>query len=402
MDTTYERKLREMARLAIARGVALQPGELVGIGAPVSCYHFVEMLEEEAFRAGATNVYVQWEDRHLREQRILHAQEEMLRSVPTWERSGLDHVVSSGGSLIQVRSPLFEDFPPEAASRASLMQTSDDEANQILMNTKMSFTTPWVILLLPNQRWAKKVYPDLPDEEAYRTLADSLMDCARIQTEGTIQAWDAHCAELKRRADLLAGKNIRTLHYQNSLGTDFTVGLAEPQSWTSGAVDFSIGRRAIPNIPTEEVATVPLVDSAHGDVVATKPLLFGHDIICGMRLHFENGEVTSFSAEKGEDALARMLKMDANGAGRRLGEVALVPHSSQISQKNVVFYSTILDENASCHLALGNAYGAVRPGVNKGASYHADFMVGSADLNITAHCADGQEHAIFRNGEWAF
>ena len=208
MDTTYERKLREMARLAIARGVALQPGELVGIGAPVSCYHFVEMLEEEAFRAGAANVYVQWEDRHLREQRILHAQEEMLRSVPTWERSGLDHVVSSGGSLIQVRSPLFEDFPPEAASRASLMQTSDDEANQILMNTKMSFTTPWVILLLPNQRWAKKVYPDLPDEEAYRTLADSLMDCARIQTEGTIQAWDAHCAELKRRADLLAGKNV--------------------------------------------------------------------------------------------------------------------------------------------------------------------------------------------------
>ena len=402
MDTAYEQKLREMAKLAIARGVALQPGELVGIGAPASCYHFVEMLEEEAFQAGAANVYVQWEDRHLRQQRIFHAQEEMLQSVPKWESDALDHVASAGGALIQVRSPLFEEFPAHLAPRASLMQASDEQANQLLMQTKMSFTTPWVILLMPNLRWAKKVYPDLPDDEAYQTLANTLLDCARIQTEGTVQAWDAHCAELKRRADLLAGKHIRTLQYKNSLGTDFTVGLAEPEDWTSGAVNFSIGRKAIPNIPTEEVATVPLVDSAQGDIVATKPLIHGQDIIYGMRLHFEKGEVTSFSAEKGEEALARMLNMDANGAGRRLGEVALVPHSSKISQKNVIFYNTLLDENASCHLALGNAYGAVRSGVNKGASYHVDFMVGSADLDITAHCANGQEQPIFRNGEWAF
>lgn len=402
MDTKYDRQLRELARLAVLRGIALQPGEIVGISAPVSCCDFVRLLEEEAFLAGAANVFVQWEDPHLRSQRILHASQKMICDAPEWEFAALEYVAKNGGCLIQVRSPLFEENEPQTKERAELLKMVENRAGSMVMKKKMTFACPWVVVLLPNIRWAKKVYPDLPPEKAYETLAETLMDCARIQETGTIEAWDAHCASLRERAVQLTEKRIQKLHYRNSIGTDFTVELAEPYSWSGGAVHLPSGRKIIPNLPTEELASVPKADSAQGDLVATKPFVFGDELIEGMRLHFHKGIVTAYSALSGAGTLKRMLEMDANGAGRRLGEVALVPYSCRISQKNVIFFNTILDENASCHMALGNAYGPDTPGVNKGASFHADFMIGSSDMEITARCADGQDIPVFHKGEWAF
>lgn len=402
MDAKYDLQLRELAKLAVLRGIALQPGEIVGISAPVSCCNFVRELEKSAFRAGAANVFVQWEDPHLKKQRMLHASQKKICETPEWEFAALEYVARNGGCLIQVRSPLFEEIETQTKECIESGWAAENRAKALVMEKKMTFACPWVVVLLPNIRWAKKVYPNLPPEEAFETLAKTLMDCTRIQEAGTIEAWDMHCAALRKRAVMLTEKQIKKLRYRNGIGTDFTVELVEPYSWSGGAVHLPSGRKIIPNLPTEELASVPKADSAQGDLVATKPFIFDGQLIEGMRLHFHKGLVTSYSALRGEETLKRMLEMDSNGAGRRLGEVALVPYSCRISQKNVVFFNTILDENASCHMALGNAYGPTELGVNKGASFHVDFMIGSPDMEITARCKDGQDISVFHKGEWSF
>lgn len=414
MKETYEKKLYQMAELAILRGIALEPGQKVYISAPTETYPVVEQLTKIAFEHGAANVFVRWENEIINELRTAHAPMEELTALPPWETEGMDQVAEEGGCFITIRSPHFRS-PEIPAERQEAAKLAERAATQNVSNKRMTALCRWTVLLLPNADWARKVYPDLPVEEALEKLTDTLFDCARVQETGTVSAWDAHRNNLETRTKYLMDCDLVRLRYHNSLGTDFTVGLAEGHRWCGGGVYDVDGKPFIPNIPTEEIATAPDNRTASGTVAATMPFLFEGGMVEGMRLRFENGRVVEYSAERGQDVLERIIHADENEASRYLGEVALVPGSCPITKKQTLFYNTLLDENASCHLALGNGYAMClqkgakltpeemrQAGLNMGASIHVDFMIGSPDLEVTGETRDGREIPIFRSGEWAF
>lgn len=414
MNEDYDMKLEQLAQLAVQRGIALEPGQKVYISAPTDTGPVVELLTRIAFEQGAANVFVRWENEIVNELRTASAPMEELAALPPWETAGMDQVAEEGGCFITVRSPLFRS-PKLPAERQEAAKRAERDATQNVSSRRMMALCRWTVLLLPNAAWARKVYPALPEEEALERLTDTLFDCARIQGSGTIGAWDAHRASLERRTQFLMDCGLVRLRYRNSLGTDFTVGLAEGHRWCGGGVYDVEGKPFIPNIPTEEIATAPDRRTASGTVAATMPFLFEGGVVEGMRLRFEQGRVVEYTAERGQDVLERIIHADGNEASRYLGEVALVPVSCPITEKHTLFYNTLLDENASCHLALGNGYAMCLEkgakltqeemrgaGLNMGSSVHVDFMIGSPDLEVTGETRDGREIAIFHHGEWAF
>ena len=415
MRENYRNRLREMAELAIQRGIALKPGQRVAISAPVETHAFVALLEELAYANGARSVSVRWEDSALNRAKACYAPQEELEAFPIWEIQGMQETADENGCFISVRSPSYHEYDGVPAERAELLKRAERQAMQNIMKKRMDAICTWTVVLLPNLDWAKTVYLELEPEDALERLAETLLDCAHIQEEGTVAFWDDYREQLEKRARFLTEKKIRRLHYKNGRGTDFTVALAKDNIWCGGGVYSVNGEPFIPNIPTEEIATAPDCRTASGTVAATMPFLFEGSIIEGMVLEFEEGKVVRCEAEGGKEALSSLLEADQNGASRCLGEVALVPYSSPISKLHTLFYNTLLDENASCHLALGRGYamclkkGAklseeemVESGLNTGASVHVDFMIGSSDLQVTGETESGETVEILRDGEWAF
>jgi aminopeptidase len=407
----WEQNLEKYAALAVSVGVNVQSGQTLVVNAPLDAAVLVRKIAKKAYEAGAKHVYVEFNDEELTYIKYKHAPDEAFLEYPMWRAKGMEQLVEEGAAFLSIYSPnpdLLKDIDPK---RIATFTKTSSEALKNYRSALMADKNCWSIISVPTPVWAKKIFPDLPEQEAIEKLWNVIFDVTRVSLEDPIQAWKDHNDRLAKMVEYLNNKQYKQLIYE-APGTNLTIELVENHVWHGGAAISENGVRFNPNIPTEEVFTMPHKDGVNGIVRNTKPLNYGGNLIDGFTLTFKDGKVVDFTAETGYETLKHLL--DTDEGARHLGEVALVPHQSPISNSNLIFYNTLFDENAACHLALGKAYptnikdGAAmskeelaKHGVND-SLIHEDFMIGSAELNIDGVTKDGKREPIFRNGNWAF
>lgn len=406
-----EKLLDEYARLVVRVGVNLQPQQLLVINAPVGCADFARRLAREAYRAGAHDVTISWHDEQFAHLRYELAEKKVFMEFPEWRQRLYMDNAEQGAAFISILAEdpeIFRDIEPE---RLTMAQQAAGAALLEYRERMMSNKNAWCVVSVPTEAWARKVFVRGSNGLAVKQLWQKILSAVRVTPDGdAVAAWQQHTAFLQRAAAFMNQWQFTSLHYTNALGTDLTVGLPAGHIWAGGAEATQGGTIFIANMPTEEIYTLPRRDGVDGTVVASKPLNYNGNLIEDFRLTFEKGKVVAYEAARGGDILKELLAMDEGAC--RLGEVALVPFDSPISQSGVLFYNTLFDENASCHLALGKAYptclkgGAGMPaaellanGVND-SLIHEDFMVGTRDLTIVGRTADGREVPVFRQGNF--
>ena len=404
--------LKKYAELVVKVGVNLQPDQLLVINSPIECAEFARLIAKAAFEAGAHDVVVSWGDEELAHIRYAGGKKEIFTEFPEWKVRFYQDYAEQGAAFVSIaaRNPeIFKDIEPEKltlaaqAAGAALL-----EYRARLMNNENT----WCVVSVPTAGWAQKVFPGLAEEEAQARLWQEIFRTVRIEPDkDPAEAWKKHIATLQKAAEFLNKKNFKVLHYSNSLGTDLTVELPEGHIWAGGAEKAATGVTFAANMPTEEVYSLPLREGVNGVVYASKPLIYNGSRIENFHLTFKEGRVVDFGAEIGEENLKELINMDEGS--HYLGEVALVPYDSPISQSGILFYNTLFDENAACHLALGKAYPTCLKGGEKMDSVtllqhgvndslvHEDFMIGTADLSIVGTTQEGEEVEIFRDGNFA-
>ncbi len=404
--------LKKYARLVVKVGVNLQDDQILVINSPLECAEFARLIAAEAFAAGAHDVVVNWGDEELARIRYAGGRKKIFTEFPEWKVRFYQDYAEQGAAFVSIaaRNPeIFKDIEQEKltlsaqAAGAALL-----EYRARLMNNENT----WCVVSVPTAGWAKKVFPELGEEEAKARLWQEIFRTVRIEPEtDPAEAWKEHIATLQKAAEFLNKKNFKSLHYKNSLGTDLTVELPEGHIWAGGAEKAVTGVTFAANMPTEEVYSLPLREGVNGTVYASKPLIYNGNRIENFHLTFKEGRVVEFGAEVGEDTLRELINMDEGS--HYLGEVALVPYDSPISNSGILFYNTLFDENAACHLALGKAYPTCLEGGEKMDSVtllqhgvndslvHEDFMIGTADLAIVGITREGEKVEIFRNGNFA-
>lgn len=407
-----EKKLRAYARLIARMGVNIQAGQEVIVRTEPQQLEFLEMLVDECYLAGASKVSIEWRFVPAQRLDIKYQSDDTLGRVEPWEEQRLKEKVEKLPASIYLDS----DDPDGLGSvdqdkwaRAKQRRFKITRPYSDAMENKYQ----WCVAAVPGLMWARKVFPWLDDEAAVEKLWETILKCARADGDDPIAAWQAHNAALKRRCDWLNSLSLRRLIYKSdSTGTDLSVGLIPEMRFMGGADELPNSDVCFDaNIPSEEVYTTPRRGDVEGLAVATRPLSYRGVLIENFSVRFENGRVAEVHAEKNEEALKLMVGMDEGAA--MLGECALVPYDSPIRNSGILFYSTLLDENASCHLALGEGYSSCLEnfesytldearalGVNE-SMIHEDFMIGASDLCITGITADGREVPIFINGAWA-
>lgn len=402
--------LEKYAELALRTGVNLQKNQPLMINSTIEGADFTRIVARKAYELGAKNVHINWTDDELTLLKFQYVSTEELSNIPQWQIDKNLSFAKDGAALLSIRSTNPDLLKGIDAEKVGKFNKASAEAMKEFRQYTMNDRIRWSIISIPTGDWAQKIFPDLTKEEAIESLWEQIFKIVRVDKEDPIAAWQEHNETLRKAYQYLNKKAFKVLIFKSS-GTDIRFELPEGHIWKGGAATSTDGHPFNPNMPTEEVFTVPHKYGVDGKVTATKPLVYGGNLIDGFSLTFKEGKVVDFEAETGYDTLKQLLEMD-EGA-KRLGELALVPHSSPISQSNLIFYNTLFDENASCHIALGKAYpnnleggSSMSPeeldqhGVNDSLT-HVDFMIGSADLNIDGENEDGTTEAIFRNGEWA-
>lgn len=406
-----DQQLEKYAEVAVRVALNVQPGQPVWLNAPIGAPELVRKIVRKSYEAGASDVYVEWYDDAVTRLKYKLAPDEAFRRYPAWRVQAVEEIADNGGAYLLIVSQdpeLLKDAPTDRIA------ANAKAAGQALTKWRESMSAnrfSWAIIGAPSPAWAAKVFPALGEEEAVRALWEAIFKTARVDREDPVREWTGHNASLKARRELLTQKQYRKLLYV-APGTELTVELPKGHIWHGGSAENGQGIRFNPNIPTEEVFTSPRRDGTNGFVTSTKPLSYQGNVIENFRLTFENGRVVKYEAEKGIDALRAMLGVDEGAL--YLGEIALVPHRSPISDANLIFYQTLYDENASNHLAIGNAYAfclengtSMSPEERKQAGLnvsntHVDFMIGSAEMDIDGETEDGKREPIFRGGNWAF
>lgn len=404
----FEQKRKRYAELAVKVGIHLQPGQKLYISSPVVAYDFTRLIVEAAFQAGAADVYVEWNDDICRRERLQHVDEALLGTIPDWMLERRLSFAEEGAAFLSVLAEnpeVMKDVPPK---RISTLMVSLREKLQPAIEYTMSSRCSWSIVAIPTPQWAEKVFGEGPD--AVEQLWDAIFRIVRIDREDPIAAWQEHLDNLKNRRTYLNENRIRRLHIESE-GTDLYVDLPEKHHWQGGSKKNEVGTDFVANIPTEEVFTLPHKTGVNGTVRSTLPLHYLGSVIDGIELTFKDGAVIDYHAREGQESLKELLETDEGAL--HLGEIALVPYHSPISDMGLVFFNTLFDENASCHLAFGRAYPtSLQGGVDMtpeerlahGANHslvHVDFMIGGADTRITAEMADGTPVRLFDNGDWA-
>lgn len=404
-------KIKNFAKLIVRVGANVQPGQAVVIQAELDQPEFIKLLVEECYEAGAAEVRVEWSYQPLQLVHVKHQTAEKLGEIKHWEREKLIHRRDTLPAMIYILSEDpdgLDGMDHEKWGKAVQLRWNVIKPIRDAMDNKYQ----WCIAAVPGKEWAKKVFPELSAEEAMEKLWEAILYTSRADGDA-VEAWKNHNAELKRRCEYLNSLDLRELRYKAPNGTDLTVGLIPQAMFLAGAEDtLGTGITYNPNIPSEEVFTSPRKGRAEGIVYSTKPLSYRGVMIENFSVRFEGGRVVEVHAEKNEDALKMMVSMDEGAA--MLGECALVPYDSPISNSGIMFYNTLFDENAACHLALGDGFtNTIRDyekysleelremGVNN-SMIHEDFMIGCAELDICGITADGREIQIFKNGNWAF
>lgn len=404
--------LRNYARLIAVEGGRVRKGQNVIITAELDQPEFVAMLVDECYRAGARKVTVEWRYQPLEKLHVRHQSVKTLGTVEAWEEEKLRHQVQD----LPVRIYLDSEDPDGLRGMNQAKAAKGRQARYKIVKPyrdQMEGRHQWCIAAVPGAAWAKKVFPRLSKHRAMEALWEAILTACRAR-EGmdAIAAWEDHNREIAARCAYLSGLGIERLEYHASNGTDLTVGMI-PEAKFCGAEETAIGGAAFnPNMPTEECFISPMRGAAEGIVYASKPLSYQGELIENFSVRFEEGKAVEVHAEKGEALLKKMISMDEGAA--YLGECALVPWNSPVNETGLLFYNTLFDENACCHLALGMGFidtiegyadrtlEEMRAmGVND-SMIHVDFMIGTPDLSITAHCRDGRIVKVFENGTWAF
>jgi aminopeptidase len=405
----FDTMLAKYADVVVKVGLNLRKGQKLSIRGIIEDAPFIRKVTESAYKAGAKLVDVLWADERISRIRFEHADPETLSEIPDWIFQRYEEYYKAGEAELAILSTdpdLLAGINPELIARERKARAKKFEPLR-----KYENLSNWCVAATASPAWASKVFPSLPVEEAQVKLWEAIFNACRIDLPDPVQAWQEHTDKLKKYKNYLSERHYTGLHY-SAPGTDLTVGLPEKHLWMGAEASFKNGITCTVNIPTEEVFTLPHKDQVNGTVRATRPLNLMGTLIEDISVTFENGRAVKVNAQKGEDDLRRLIETDENAC--RLGEVALVPNSSPISQRGHLFYNTLFDENASCHIALGNAYRDTvqggedmtdeefqASGGNK-SLIHTDFMIGSEEMDIDGITADGAREAVMRKGEWAF
>ena len=403
-------KLDRLAEVAIKVGLNLQPGQDLLLTAPAVALPLVRKIAEHAYKAGAGLVTPILSDEAVTLARYRFGHDNSFDRAANWLYEGMSKAFAANTARLAIvgdNPMLLAGEDPAKVSRAS---KANSIAYQPALEKIVNFDVNWNIISYPSLSWAKQVYPNDEEDVAVAKLADAIFAASRVDNDGAVAAWTKHNAVLRERTDWLNGQRFSALHYTGP-GVDLTIGLADGHEWEGGASTAKNGITCNANIPTEEVFTTPHCRRVSGHVVSSKPLSYQGSLIDNIAVRFEEGRIVEAKASRGEEVLNKVL--DTDEGARRLGEVALVPHSSPISKSGLLFFNTLFDENAACHIALGQCYskcfidgGKLTPaqiaaqGGNK-SLIHIDWMIGSDKIDIDGLHADGRRVPVFRKGEWA-
>ena len=413
-DLTFDQKLDRLAEVAVQIGLGLRAGQELIMSAPIEALPLVRRITEHAYKAGALLVTTFYSDDPSVLARYEYGADASFDYAPTWLHDGIAAGFRSGAARLAIAGAnpaLLAKQDPAKVSRANIAAS---KAGKPAMELITKHEINWTIVAFATPEWAKLVFPGEPENIAVAKLWEAIFVSSRVAVDDPVQEWREHGARLKKRMEMLNAKRFYALHFYtpktSGPGTDLTVGLADDHLWAGGGTTAGNGIYCQPNIPTEECFTTPHKDRVNGTVRASKPLSHQGTLIENIAVRFEDGRIVEATATAGEDVLNRLISTD-DGA-RRLGEVALVPHSSPIAQSGVLFWSTLFDENAASHIALGQAYSTCLIGGEKmdaeqlaalGANsslIHVDWMIGSGEMDVDGVAADGTEEPLMRKGEW--
>lgn len=408
---TFQEKLEQYAGLTVSVGLNVQKGQTIMINTTIDAVEFTRLVVRKAYEAGAKRVYVHYSDPVQTRMHFEMAPDEAFLEYPEWSVVQRDEIIGTGGSFLWIDAEDPDLLTGIPAKRLSDSQKASGKALERYRQAVGSDKVAWSIVAIPSKKWAQKVFPELESDKQMEALWEAIFKTVRIGEGDAVKKWQDHIATLEKRAGLLNDKRFEKLHY-TAPGTDLTITLPEKHVWMSGAARTPQGNPFIANMPTEEVYTVPLKYGVEGVVRNTKPLVYQGNVIDGFTLTFDQGKIVKAQAETGQELLDEMIRADEGAS--YLGEVALVPHQSPISNANILFFNTLFDENASNHLAIGDSYPTCCEGARdlerkqleaiglNTSIIHEDFMIGSADMDIDGIRKDGIKEPIFRNGNWAF
>jgi aminopeptidase len=402
--------VQRLADVAVRTGLNLQPGQELVLTAPIDAAPLVRAVAAAAYEAGASLVTPIFSDPGVSLARYGKAGDESFDTAAGWLYEGMAEAFKRGAARMAIvgEDPML--LAEQDAAKVSRAGKANSAAYKPALEKIANFEINWSICAWPGKAWAERMFPDLDPSEAQAKLAEAIFAASRVDRDDPVAAWAEHNATLRARTEWLNGQRFSALHFK-SPGTDLTVGLADDHEWHGGASEAQNGVVCNPNIPTEEVFTTPHAHRVDGTVRSTKPLSHQGSLIDGIEVTFKDGRITEAKAEVGGDILRELIATDEGAA--RLGEVALVPHSSPISQSGLLFYNTLFDENAACHIALGQCYSkcfldgaslSAEEVAEKGGNaslIHVDWMVGGADTDIDGIKPDGTRVPVFRGGEWA-
>ena len=407
----FSQSLQKYADVVVRVGLNLRAGQRLIISAGIFDYPLVRLVTTSAYSAGARYVDVIWEDEETTHIHLKIAPKDALSEIPNWSSNATLEFIESGDALLGIssRNPdVFSDVDPE---RVSIHQNANLKKFEKVYDFIMRDAINWSVISNPSFEWASKIFPDMTKEQAVEKLWEAIFQTCRVDQPDPIAAWQKHITDLKKRSEYLNAKHYTALHYQ-APGTDLTIGLPERHLWVAAQMRAENGVEFTANMPTEEVFTMPHKDRVNGIVSASRPFVVAGNIVQNFTLNFENGKIINFTAKKGEDTLKKLIETDEGST--RIGEVALVPNSSPVSQRGHLFYNTLFDENAASHIAIGRAYRFTMNGGSEmteeefqanGANFsltHNDFMIGSPQMDIDGIKEDGTREPVMRAGEWAF
>lgn len=404
--------LEKYADLIIKVGVNIQKGQTLVVISPIECANFARMIGEMAYEAGARDVVISYKDELFSKMRFLRAPEEVFEEFPAWQKEFYLSYVKQGAAFVSIAASdpeILKDVNPE---RVAKVQKVSSIALQEYRERLMSNKNSWCVVSIPTKSWAQKVFPQLTVEEAVAALWEAIFKTVRVDLDNPVRAWKNHTGNLQKSADFLNSQQFKFLRYKNSLGTDLELELPVDHIWQGGSEHTQDGIEFVANMPTEEIFTLPKKTGANGKVVSSMPLNYNGNLIEGFSLTFKDGKIVEFTAEKGYEVLKKLIETDEGSC--YLGEVALVPYDSPISNSKILYFNTLFDENASCHLAIGKAYPIcikngenmnkeelAELGVNDSLT-HVDFMIGTSDLEIIGITALGEEIKVFEKGNFAY
>lgn len=407
----YEKQLQKYAELLVKVGLNVQEKEPVYIQASIDASEFVHLVVEEAYKIGAEDVKVKYNDDRIAQLKYQYEPEAFFENVKQYDIDEKMDYLDRKAAFLSIVSSSPDSLKDADPNKIRKSMAANGKAFKDYMVAVQSDRMSWCVASYPSVGWAKMMFPELSDNEAVNKLLETILKTVRVDQEDPVKAWEEHDHLLHEKADYLNNKKYKALHYK-SAGTDLTIELPDGQYWSGASSVNSKGNSFVANMPTEEVFTAPHKNGVNGTVSNTLPLSYSGNIIDDFTLTFKDGVVVDYKAGVGEEILKSILETDEGS--KRLGEVALVPVDSPISNMNTLFYNTLFDENASCHIALGSAYAfcieggkdmsaeqLAENGLNDSTT-HVDFMIGSKDLSIDGILENGEKEPVFRDGNWAF